>query len=193
MQCKHCNKDINVRLRDQKQRNNHFCSQSCAAKFNNKIPGRKVRDRTSLRKCKNKDCTEMLYTNRDGSRVFCSKCIIQKKHYHGYDLSESTIEEVVSRQGSNTYDTVRAHCHGAYKSEKKTPLCQNCEYSKHIELCHIQPIASFPKDTKLKRVNARENILFLCPNCHWEFDHNMLTLEEIKNSPAWTRTRIERL
>lgn len=170
--------------RDQKK----FCSKSCAAKHNNKIPNRKVKERTSLRKCKTEECDEMLYANKDGNRVFCSVCIQQKKHYHGYELNESSIEEVVARRGSNNYDTIRAHCHTLYKAEKKNPICQHCGYNKHIELCHIQSIASFPKETKLKVVNARENILFLCPNCHWEFDHNLLTFEIIKSGPGGIRT-----
>jgi hypothetical protein len=173
MNCITCQAEL--KKRSQKK----FCNQSCAAKHNNVISPKRTADTF---KCKTKDCNIML--KKSGCRSFCSECISLNKHLRGHDRSNSTIEEVVKRQGSNSYDAVRANCNNLYKSEKKNPLCQNCGYNKHIELCHIQPISSFPKETMLKIVNARENILFLCPNCHWEYDHGMLSLQEIKSGPT---------
>jgi hypothetical protein len=42
---------------------------------------------------------------------------------------------------------------------------------KHVEICHRKAISEFPKDTLIIEVNNRNNVLFLCPNCHWEFDN----------------------
>lgn len=172
MNCITCQEKL--KTRDQKK----FCSKSCAAKYNNKVTPKRAR--TSLRKCKTEECQSMLYSNLNGNRSFCPSCIDLKRHYHGMVREEATIEEVIKRRGTNTYDSIRGNCHTQYKQEKKNPLCEHCGYNKHIEICHIRPISSFPKDTKLKVVNARENILFLCPNCHWEFDHNLLSLNEIR-------------
>lgn len=170
---------VELKTKDQKK----FCGRSCAAKYNNKIPNRKVKERTSLRKCKTEECFEELYTNKDGRRSFCSKCISENKHLRGLDVGESTIEEMVTRLGSNRYDRIRAHTHVLHRKEKQTAICENCKYDKHVELCHIVSISSFPKETKVKIVNARENILFLCPNCHWEYDHNLLKIEQ-KSRPT---------
>lgn len=60
--------------------------------------------------------------------------------------------------------------------------CSNCGYSKHIQLCHIKPIKDFSDDTLLKDVNSPDNIIQLCPNCHWEFDHGLLNLKEIEHA-----------
>lgn len=55
-------------------------------------------------------------------------------------------------------------------------LCKNCGYDKHTEFCHIQPITSFPATATLKEINKESNLVMLCPNCHWEFDHGFLKL-----------------
>ena len=59
--------------------------------------------------------------------------------------------------------------------------CQRkgCTYSLHVEICHIKPICEFPLTTKLGEVNHISNILALCRNCHWEFDHKKLILDQI--------------
>jgi hypothetical protein len=35
----------------------------------------------------------------------------------------------------------------------------------------FEPISSFADDTPIDVINAPDNLLALCPNCHWEFDH----------------------
>ena len=62
----------------------------------------------------------------------------------------------------------------------------NCGYDKHVEICHIKSIGSFPTDTIVSDINSLDNLLSLCPNCHYEFDHNRLTLEEIKANNKYT-------
>ena len=62
----------------------------------------------------------------------------------------------------------------------KTGKCQVCKYSKHVDLAHIQAVASFDKDTaKLKEINHPDNLLVLCKNCHWEFDNGLLKIEDV--------------
>lgn len=58
---------------------------------------------------------------------------------------------------------VRADC--------SSQLSYNSKNSKHIEVCHIRPIADYPPDTLLSVINDTSNLIGLCPNCHWEFDH----------------------
>jgi hypothetical protein len=73
---------------------------------------------------------------------------------------------------------VRQH-NTIYNRQLKKLPCQNCGFDQHVELAHIKPVSSFSEEAKLVEVNAPENILVLCPNCHWMFDHNRLKLEEI--------------
>jgi hypothetical protein len=56
----------------------------------------------------------------------------------------------------------------------QTTPCQNCGYEKHVELCHKKRITSFSDDTLIGIINSPDNLLVLCPNCHWEYDNGLL-------------------
>ena len=43
-------------------------------------------------------------------------------------------------------------------------------------ICHIKPVAEFDDDATLEEINARENLIALCPNCHRELDDWLLQL-----------------
>lgn len=62
----------------------------------------------------------------------------------------------------------------ARKSLKHLKLnkCFSCGYTKHVEMSHIIPVKDFPDSALIKEVNSVENVIPLCPNCHWEFDNN---------------------
>ena len=68
---------------------------------------------------------------------------------------------------SAKFNVVRNRARTQYGNIKS---CQFCGYDKHVEVCHIKPIHSFPEETLISEVNDASNILILCPNCHWEFD-----------------------
>jgi hypothetical protein len=145
-----------------------FCSRSCAATYNNT----KHPKRTLTKKCIL--CDNLIPSNLK----YCKVCAENNYDTHGGPrkkgiqyTDELTIEHVVKRTGSNRYDRVRAHAHRKYKDELNKPVCNACSYDKHVEICHKRPISDFPKTTTLKEVNSKENILFLCPNCHWEYDN----------------------
>jgi hypothetical protein len=57
--------------------------------------------------------------------------------------------------------------------------CEVCGYHKHYEICHIHAIKDFSLETKLRVVNNPSNLVALCPNCHWEFDHNEMDAESL--------------
>jgi len=150
-----------------------YCSRSCAAKINNTLHPK--RGTTSTKKCRTPECNELLTQSK--LNVFCKSCVVNKKHIRGTLLDESTIQDVIVRAKSNRYDVIRAHCSAKHKTEKLNSVCEFCSYPHHLELCHIIPISSFPKDTKLKVVNAPTNILFLCSNCHWEYDNHFIVID----------------
>ena len=52
--------------------------------------------------------------------------------------------------------------------------CDVCGYDKHVELCHIIPVSSFPDDALLGEFNSDDNNRVLCRNHHWEFDNGLL-------------------
>lgn len=81
-----------------------------------------------------------------------------------------TLEEAIyTKHGApNAYSLVRQRARAKMKHVKQ---CSKCGYNKHVEVAHIKPINSYSRDTLVSIINADDNLLVLCPNCHWEFDH----------------------
>lgn len=161
MKCLNCQEKLNGKYQLK------FCNRSCSAIYNNKKYPKRKKNTKSYPKCKLCD-----NPTKRKSGVYCEKCITKRKHYRGFPLGKQTIEECCKRKGSNRYDIIRDNTRRLYKNNLKNPICEFCGYSKHVEICHRKPISSFPKETLVSVVNDKENILFLCPNCHWEFDHS---------------------
>ena len=157
MKCQQCGTSIT---------NPKFCSRSCAATFNNRIPKRK-----KIKQCAS--CSREIYAGR----TYCRECWNKKRIL---STSELTLQEYTNRPSirgkhpSWLYAHVREFARRWNKSIIK--VCQVCGYSKHVEVAHIKAISSFPLTTKLKEINAATNVLGLCPNCHWEFDHDLLKI-----------------
>jgi predicted restriction endonuclease len=86
-----------------------------------------------------------------------------------------TLAESLNLDGHHRsrYNTVRHHAREWAK--KNLPnKCQICGYSKTFQVCHLRDISSYPLTTLVKVVNDPGNIIVLCPNHHWELDHEML-------------------
>lgn len=142
-----------------------FCSRSCAAKVNNS----KAKKRKKTKRCKN--CNELICAGY----TYCKACIGKGLHLKsGVFLKDRTIEEVIYHTGSNRYGVIRNHARTITASRPQ--VCYHCQYDKHVEVCHIKDIAEFPTDTKLAIVNHPDNLVLLCPNCHWEFDNELLKI-----------------
>lgn len=58
----------------------------------------------------------------------------------------------------------------------ETTECEHCDYNHHVEICHINAIASFSVGAYLSEINDINNLAALCPNCHWDFDHGLLAV-----------------
>lgn len=54
--------------------------------------------------------------------------------------------------------------------------CANCSYDLHVELAHIKSVSTYTNEVTLGEINHPSNVIQLCRNCHWEFDHNKLDL-----------------
>lgn len=152
----------------------HFCSRTCSAKTNNKGIVRNKPVEFVCRTCGTS------YTRKNGHRseVFCS-VVCREKSVAIRD--EATLLELQERQAvqgkhpswRNVY--VRQHCKKV-NGHKRDLGCAVCGYDKHTELAHIKPVSAFDLTATLSQVNADDNVIQLCPNHHWEFDHNGLDL-----------------
>lgn len=82
------------------------------------------------------------------------------------------------REGSNKFSLIRKNAR-SYSKYIYPLKCMLCNYDKHFEVCHIKPLNSFDNNVTLYEVNNKTNLIHLCPNCHWEFDHNLIPIEVI--------------
>jgi hypothetical protein len=139
------------------ERDHNFCSQSCSAIVLNKVHPKRKFTKTCT-KCK------MLISK---SRTYCEDCF--KKMYE--EFKERKIGELLYVDGPNRYGSVRRYARMVTSNRERK--CYYCGYDKHVQTCHIKPISSFPLNAKLEEVNAEDNLLLLCPNCHWELDHDL--------------------
>lgn len=69
------------------------------------------------------------------------------------------------------YQGIRSHARRLIKCWGWKKQCSICEWDLMVELCHYRSISDFPVDTPLSVVNNKKNLLYACPNCHWELDH----------------------
>lgn len=152
--CVCCGKETN---------NPKYCSRSCAAKTNNKTPKRKL-----TRTCS--ECDSIVWTYRH------TKCEKHYKEWKENQYKNKTIgeyrnmESVKDKHRSWIHAHIRNFARSWLKHLTKQP-CRHCGYDKHVELAHIRAVSEFDDDILLSEVNSENNVLPLCPNCHWEFDN----------------------
>jgi predicted restriction endonuclease len=60
------------------------------------------------------------------------------------------------------------------------PYCNATEHQKKdgISICHVRAINTFADDTPVAVVSGVNNLIALCPNCHWEFDQGLVVIDE---------------
>ena len=180
--CKHCKNIIMIpdNERTAHTRKKKFCNQSCAGKFNNNI--RNALKNRVLVNCPLCDKMFYPYTNLS-KRKYCKDCWgkIRKQK----SISNKTKSQCSSR-------LISFHARQLMYSSKTNRECKICQYSKFVEVCHIKPIRNFFKDDLVSIINDIKNLVYLCPNCHWEFDHGFIKLEPTGIEPVASSLRTMR-
>lgn len=148
MRCTNCSTQTN---------NPKFCSRSCAAIYTNKLQPKKQK----TKKCRN--CNTLILSDRQR----CAKCI-------EFDSkSQVLIKNNVKNANSGNYPYIRTQARKIYKGSGQPQHCIICNYSLHFDVCHIKDIEQYPNGTPLNIINDISNLLALCKNHHWEFDHEI--------------------
>lgn len=137
--------------------NPKFCSRSCAATTNNRVPKR----------IKKKYFCEHCGCETRYRRKTCDDCLVLDM-----TLAEA---KYTKHHKSAAWNLVR----GRARSAIPHAPCENCGYEKHTEVCHVKDISSFSEDTLISVVNDPSNLVRLCPNCHWEFDRGWLRVRGV--------------
>lgn len=89
---------------------------------------------------------------------------------------------MVKRGYSHHYAHIRDIARRTYNKSNKPKECIHCGYDKHYEVAHIKAIKDHPKDSKISEVNHIDNLIALCPNCHWELDYGDLDIVDVITS-----------
>lgn len=89
-----------------------------------------------------------------------------------------SLAELRLRVGFQYAARVRSHARTIMKRSGIARRCIVCGYLNHVEVCHLKAIASYPVDALVKDVNVLSNLVYLCPNHHWELDNNFLEPED---------------
>ena len=133
-----------------KYRMNKFCSNSCSAIVSNRT--RKIE---KVIKIKNKvlKTSNNLIKSQNKGKIF-----------------------KLSKNWQSARSAIRRNACLVFKNSKKEYKCFICGYSHHVEIAHIRPVSDFNAESELSEINNINNLIALCPNHHWEFDHGVINL-----------------
>lgn len=165
MECLSCKKETT---------NPKFCSRSCSATYTNKkYPKRKTKKVCTI-------CKKPVKSYRHNLCDLHHSEYIQNRFDYIKELPLKDFwgkKSLENLHKSSKSAHIRLLARSNFKHLKEKP-CHICGYDKHVELCYIKPISKFDDNSKIGEVNCEENLIQLCPNCHWEFDNGLQTIHK---------------
>ena len=182
--CQHCKEIIKVKDHEPvyEARRRKFCSHACASMFHNlkrRVPDRRV----FTMQCQTCNQTLLIESRCPASarrRKYCDKCRSLRfaARMAANPLSQRTKGELFSaaRNWQSARSNIRKHAYSVYAQSGKSFKCVVCQYDKHVEICHLHSVSSFANSELIATINSPDNLVALCPNHHWEFDHHLLRL-----------------
>ena len=131
-----------------------------------------------------KKCKSTVGRATEHSRV-CIKCRDAKS-------TDYVLAELVARYEGRKYGRLNVHTLIRVRartllSRRGATRCMSCGYDRHVEAAHIKSIVSFEDTARVSTVNALDNLLALCPNCHWELDNGLLSVDCVQASQHYYR------
>ena len=130
-----------------------FCSRSCGSRFNGKVSGI---SRRKFKECPK--CAKEYF----GRLKYCDSCTRKR----GGDVSSSLD---ITKSHPFFARVCRDHARRVLNEKGLLVSCKVCKFSAFVEACHIVPVT-------IKVINHETNLVGLCPNCHWLFDHGKLLI-----------------
>jgi hypothetical protein len=181
--CAYCNSIIMPKGKERfsEVRKKKFCDSTCSAYYNNAKRISIRTDETKEEPCE--CCGKQLIRRINESKVkfkerrFCSrKCAI--KMVKGWITGNPTKEHIFinGKNWQSSRSSIRKHATRVIRDSNVEMKCAECGYSNYVEICHIKSVSSFSKESRLEEINSLDNLVILCPNHHWEFDHGLLKL-----------------
>jgi len=142
--------------------NPKYCSRSCAAQATNRLYPKRKKRSYFCQKCG---------TRVPPRRKYCDSC-----NPHRVDWDTVTLGDLQNKRSYQVNSRVRELARRAYSRSERPLRCAVCGYDKHVDICHIHSISSFSSSATIGEINSLQNLVVLCPNCHWEFDNGLFSL-----------------
>jgi hypothetical protein len=158
-----------------------FCNHSCSAIYNNK-------KLNHIAKPSNSKCLrcgiEIQYKHKpDGGyymRKYCGLCagVMRIKTSNKNITNEITkgILFSTTKNWQSARSIIRKDSREKYLACGKPLICLICGYKEHVDIAHIKGVSKFSDETLISIINNPDNLIALCPNHHWEYDHGILIL-----------------
>jgi hypothetical protein len=143
-----------------------FCSRSCSNRA------------TPPRRTKTKTCTSCP-TLIEAKHRYCSECRPTRDTIDAQYL-ERKICDFVKNAKYQVNAQLRTLSRATYKASGRPYACQVCGYSTHVEICHIKDIHQCDPNDTIGSICELSNLVALCRNHHWEFDHGHIGIAGIK-------------
>lgn len=161
--CLECNKPT---------KNPKFCCRSCAVTHNGKIENGRLVGRKSIdNKCY--ICQKWIHA---GVKK-CKECQTLIKTNSGkFVKAETVTKEELLTKDTQKYRRIRSHARVIALQNKLLKKCLVCDYYIHVDCAHIKAIKDFDNSCLISEINKPENLMGLCRNHHWEYDHGLLKL-----------------
>lgn len=185
--CKYCHAiiEVNDSQKVSEVRKKTFCNQSCNAQQANK-------NRTYSKKPLSDIDMQYPVTNRRQTGVLPRELANKAKETLQFVTKEHLFKTCTTWQCARS--TIQKHAVRVYKRTRLHEHCYRigCTYSRYIDVAHIKPVAAFSGDALIGEINAPVNIMGLCKNHHWEYDHGDISISDIdltnKNGASLIRT-----
>lgn len=201
--CQYCGKmivhKVGRSIHDIKKKK--FCDASCAAKYNNSIRFNIKTGPISIVNSFSDDDFIKAYNNSDNYNqlgmsigyAFINTDIKNKLKYRIQELGleeydkqnklvipTTTKGELINKRSNwqSWRSTIQKHARSVYKKSDRAKCCIVCGYNKTYEVAHIKAVSDFDDDVLISEINNINNLIALCPNHHWEFDHGQLNIDE---------------
>jgi predicted restriction endonuclease len=123
--------------------------------------------------------TTLVRHNRESFSSFKDRRFCSRKCATTFNsLGDVSKEEIKKRTtGYQSYRTaIRKNSYKVMELSGLEKKCAICGYSTHVEICHIKSVSSFDESARLSDINSIDNLVYLCPNHHYEFDNGIIKL-----------------
>lgn len=168
-------------------------------KFKSTITAYKCSDEEFIKYIQNFTSWKELYLQLgySCSRSTNKKQILRRCDELGLKYPEIENKSISSRTKDDLFNTrknwqsarsnIRNHAQKTLIRSGIEQKCLLCGYDKHIEVAHIKAVSDFNNSVIIAEINNIKNLVPLCPNHHWEFDHNCLSEEDLQRIKEYNK------